>query len=182
MIIFIFSASFFLAEAASNQHMMVVDLISTNPTTPTVIAAQVCMGLFNRYSSIAGAAYSLLHQPYDSQWLADLEGITNPVLTPIPQFLTKCLTARAADGSLMTSGYIRFNYTSQQLITPNIITLAAVLNALPLEDNDPNIGSASLVFDAVKEFAGFGLYEATAYMLDNYVNQTTALAFMNPGI
>ena len=68
---------------------------------------------------------------------------------------------------------------------PNIITLAAVLDAVPLDENDDLslrlMGMAPLVFDAVKEFAEFTPEKATEYMFNNYANHTTTLSKMNPG-
>jgi hypothetical protein len=64
-----------------------------------------------------------------------------------------------------------------------LITLAAVLNAVPLEANNPAISSTqpTMVLDLTKEWGGFSPNAATSYMYDNYVNQTTTLAWMNPG-
>ena len=138
------------------------------------------MGLFNRNSSVAGAAYSLMQQ-WDAQWLADLD-INTPTLTPIPIFIASCLSSRTADGKLLATGYIRYSFKTQQIIIPNIITLAGVLDAVPFEENDPLIGNATAVFDALITMAGFDALQATSYMLDHYVQQTSTMAFMNPGL
>ena len=64
-----------------------------------------------------------------------------------------------------------------------MVTLAAVLAAVPLEATDPVVASASpnLVFDLTTEWKGFSPFDATSYMFDNYINETSTLAWMNPG-
>jgi hypothetical protein len=87
------------------------------------------------------------------------------------------------DGTKLVKGYIRANFSrsAQQVITPNIITLAAVLDAIPLEDGDPLTAQLPKVFDALVEFSGFSAMQATEYMHTHHVNQTTTMAQMNPG-
>lgn len=141
---------------------------------------------------------------------------------------------------------------------PNVLTLSAVLDAVPLEDGDPAVavagGSERMLFDVTKvlltkkqkqttssldlserfdkqccgpllsrhpppkvvelyvtnfttliidivivakytklpaepgegfggkEWAGFGAYEATEFMLDKHINETTGMSKMNPGL
>lgn len=54
---------------------------------------------------------------------------------------------------------------------------------MPLQDGHPAIASTSptMAFDLITEWEGFSPLDATSYMFDNYVNQTTTLAWMNPG-
>ena len=173
-----------------------------HPSLATAVAVQTCVGLLNRDPSVAGAAYSLIGDR-DAEWLADtdkicVEGIKysrgpcagpaglgprTPV-TPRTTLLRKCAAAKKADGSRLCAGYIRFNAsrTAQQLITPNIVTLASVLDAIPLEDGDLLSSQLPQVFDAVEEFRGFSAMQATEYMHTHHVNQTTTMAQMNPGL
>ena len=46
------------------------------------------------------------------------------------------------------------------MIAPNIVTLAAVLDAIPLEDGDPLAAKLPLIFDAVVKFKGFSAMQA----------------------
>lgn len=54
---------------------------------------------------------------------------------------------------------------------------------MPLQDGHPAIAATSptMAFDLITEWEGFSPLDATSYMFDNYVNQTTTLAWMNPG-
>lgn len=145
---------------------------------PARISVLVCSGLYNRDESRGGAVYTLLDPAGgdpDTTWLADIDGVTDPPLTTAADFVAACVETRAL-------GYIRYNATAQQLVTPNIITLAAVLDAVPLEDGDPAVASAPMLFDAVKTFDGMDARGCTEYMFDHYANQTTGLAKMNPGL
>lgn len=138
------------------------------------VAALVCSGLFNRDETVAGPVYTLMGGD-DTTWLNNIEGISDPELTPVPEFLSRCMRTRA-------TGYIRYNATAQQLVIPNIATLAAVLDAVPLEDGHPDIANATMRFDAATQFAGMSSHDCTSYMFDNYANQTTGMAKMNPGL
>jgi hypothetical protein len=166
------------------------------------VAVQTCVGLLNRDPSVAGAAYTLM-DGQDLGWLADTNKIcvaganytSGPCagatghgprtpLTPRATLMQKCVAARKSDGTRLAAGYIRFNAsrTAQQLVTPNIVTLAGVLDAIPLQDGDPLITTQlPLLFDAVREFNGFSAMQATEYMHTHYVNQTSTMAQMNPG-
>ena len=173
------------------------------------VAVQTCVGLLNRDVSVAGAVYTLMGDE-DPAWLADTDGVciagvnySDPVhgrdpafaacarpgarlhaTISRPELLRTCVRAKRPDGSRLVSGAIRFNASreAQQLITPNIITLAAVLDALPLQANDPLAAELPTVFDAEKEFAGFSAMQATEYMHTHHVNKTTTMAQMNPGL
>lgn len=180
-----------------------------HPSLARAVAVQTCVGLLNRDPSVAGAAYTLLDYT-DAEWLADTDKIcvagfnytkaydgtvtrgacgtdgtgprTTP-LTPRATLLQKCAAAMKPDGTKLVKGYIRANFSrsAQQLITPNIITLAAVLDAIPLQDGDPLTAQLPKVFDALVEFSGFSAMQATEYMHTHHVNQTTTMAQMNPG-
>jgi hypothetical protein len=164
------------SQAMAVTQPIVVDI--SKATFPTQMAVQVCVGLFNRDDTVAGTAYSFF-KTNDKEWLADTEGITNPYITPTADFLKKCMQTEG-----LAKGYIRYNATEMMITVPNLVTLAAVLDAVPLEDADPAIAAAGapLVFDAVKEWEGFGYYDATNYMYTNYVNLTSTMSKMNPGL
>jgi alcohol dehydrogenase YqhD (iron-dependent ADH family) len=63
------------------------------------------------------------------------------------------------------------------------VTLAAVLNAIPLESDHPSIAATNptLIFDLTKTWFNFNAVDATSYMYEHYVNQTSSLAWSNPG-
>jgi hypothetical protein len=155
---------------------LVVDLTVGGTTMQDIISAQVCSGLLNRDSSDKAGVYTLLNQPYDSDWLVDTTGISNPFITPTDQFISSCFQLKNS-----VQGYILYDYAAQQAVVPNIITLAAVLNAIPLEASSPDVADNVLVFDAVKEWAGFSALDVNNYMFNHYINDTTTLAWMNPG-
>lgn len=120
----------------------------------TQIKAQVCAGLMNRDTTVAGSAYMLFNQ-YDVDWLTDETGNPNPDTTEISDFMNICLQSSAV------TGYIRYNFTSQAEIVPNIMTLAAMLNAIPMEDGDELTEGLSMVFDSLTVFDGFNSLNAT---------------------
>lgn len=161
--------------------VVVVDLQSAPPPAPQdVLAVQVCAGLTNR---VAPQAVYVLTQPQDAAWLAltrpDLP--SPPPLTPAPQFLADCLgLGRAA--SPIAAGRVRYSFAQQQLIVPQLLTLAAALGAVPLEDASPLAARVPLVFDAQRDFANFSSLNATAAAFARCGNATSTLAFMNPGL
>lgn len=142
----------------------------------TQIKSQVCAGLMNRDITVTGSAYMLFSQ-YDADWLTDQTGNPIPPLTEISDFMKICVESSSVDG------YIRYNATSQAEIVPNIFTLAAMLNAIPMEDGDALIEAESLtmVFDCLTEFDGFNSLNATQYMFEHFGSETSSMAMMNPG-
>ena len=149
---------------------LVVDLRGT--TIPQQVAVLACSGLFNRNESVAGAAYSLMGSD-DVDWFHDVEG-PHGATTPVADFLDTCLRTVA-------KGFIHYNYTAQQLVLPNIITLAGVLDAVPLEAPPSGSTASKLLLDARTALAGFSSLDATQWVYDRYVNLTTTMAKLNPG-
>jgi len=99
-----------------------------------------------------------------------------PAVTPIPTFLHLCITNLAA-------GYIEYNFSSDQLLVPNILTLAAVLDSIPLEKDSPYLSvTLPLLFNVSANWVGYSAKNATEYMWQHYVNSTTTAAKMNPGL
>lgn len=163
---------------ARAQEVMVVDLLSSPPPPATIAAVQVCAGLFNRNKSSAQSAYTIMH-PEDLQWLSFVvPGVpVPPKYTSIAAFIAACFASPA-----VATGRIRYNFSSQQAIVPNLLTVAAVLDAVPLEDDSPFLPPAlPVVFDALSVWAEFSPLNATQYVYEHFVNSTTTLAKMNPG-
>ena len=170
----------FVAASANTQGITVVDV--SKESHQTRMAVQVCAGLFNRDTGSYQFAYTLGFQKNDAVWLADIEGITNPTLTPVSEFLARCIHGNATAGlAPVAKGVIRYDYNASKALIPNIVTLAAVLDAVPLEVSDPAAKSTAVVFDVAKEWQGFDYYKATEYMFDQFRNVTTTMAKMNPG-
>eukprot|EP01048_Picozoa_sp_COSAG05_P020044 COSAG05_NODE_3307_length_2162_cov_1.789142_1_plen_612_part_00 len=155
--------------------LVVIDLRTSD--LPTRIAVLTCAGLFNRDEAVAGAAYTILGAS-DLEWLADVDGITDPPLVPADAFLARCL--KPATG--VARGIIHYNATTQQITIPNLITMAAVLDAVPLEPGSLGSTLVPVVFDALAVWDGFSAYNATEWVYERYVNKTTGLAKMNPGL
>jgi hypothetical protein len=141
----------------------------------TRIAISVCSGLFNRNPDIAGASYTL-ERVEDINWLRDEIGNkTQQRLNP-EKFIEKCI------GSGLVKGYINYDYQNQIQLVPMIITIAGVLDALPLEFSRSQNVTLPLAFDSLKEFRDFSAYDATKYIFDKFASRTTALSKMNPGL
>jgi GxGYxYP putative glycoside hydrolase C-terminal domain len=184
----LFAAVLFLLEtcvwAANDRNLnpsiMVVNVSGTVDQDPALqMAILSCVGLFNRNDSIAGPAYAVWDN-WDLEWLREIESISQPTFTPPHDFLVKCLTTVA------NKQYIHYNYATQQPSVPNILTLAGVLDAIPLTPS--NLTSALIaetksimVYDAEKELAGKSPHDVTEYMFNNYANQTTTMSKMDPG-
>ena len=113
------------------------------------------------------------------RWLELIDNVTQPPpLVAYEAFLAACLQGPAR------GRYIRYDATSQQKLLPNIVTLAGVLDAVPLEFSSasaPPPHATVLTFDALAAFDGFAPVEATRYVYEHHVNMTTGLSWMNPG-
>eukprot|EP00854_Cymbomonas_tetramitiformis_P005561 gene5561-6746_t len=164
----------FTAGTPQTSQPIVIDLSTADVVTK--LAAQVCVGLFNRDGASSRGAYALI-EAVDADWLADIEGIRDPTLHSVADFLELCLHGP----NPVARGFLRYNYTAQKELVPNIITVAAVLDAVPLEDGHPAITGANILFDANVVFAGFKPLDATSYTFNQYANITTGISKMNPG-
>lgn len=133
------------------------------------LAVQACAGLHNREQ---GGSIYVQMEAHDEQWLDELE------LAPIDVvdatgFLGVCRTRFPA--------CVRYSYDDQQALLPNILTVAAALEAVPLDVGEAT-ACDTVVFDATLEFAQRNTpYLATQYVFENYVEETTGLAMLNPG-
>ena len=74
-------------------------------------------------------------------------------------------------------GVIRFNATKQQAIVPNVLTMAGVLDAVPLESVP---AGAKVVFAALTEWRNATALYATRWVFERYANATTTMAKGNP--
>ena len=107
---------------------------------------QVCVGLFNRDDSVAGAAYTF-NGARDAAWLECTgNNHSDSKRIALPNFLHRCLHGDSSTPAV-AKGYLRYNYTTQKIIVPNIATIAGVLDAVPLDD----IQIASLVSEQSAE-------------------------------
>lgn len=157
----------------------IVELSEGQPIAET-FAVQVCAGLFNR--DVEGRPVYVIHDEFDSRWLEDAIGVSpdDYVMVPARDFLFDCLVSEK------TNGRLRYDFLAQQTIVPNLVTIAAVLDAIPLEDSDPLSEGQPIVFDALQEGgplggAGATPIQATEFVFNAFANQTSGLAKMNPG-
>ena len=171
-------------STTNSLNITIVDMRSANLTTQ--LAVQVCLGLSNRQGGAASTpppsgpvpsgAYGVFADN-DLDWLARLYNISSKApLTDADAFLHSCM-AGAARGRR-----IRYHYDAQKLIAPNLLTLAAVLDAVPLEDTMAAARGSTIVFDALQTWAGFVSINATRYMFERYANATTTMSMLNPGL
>jgi hypothetical protein len=138
------------------------------------LAVRVCAGLFNR-GETDDAVY-LLEDETDQGWLDDDVVAGEFTVTEPKDFLTICLGS-----SDVVKGYIKYDFGAQQLVIPNIITVAAVLDAVPLDISMEPPEGVTLVFDAEEQFHGSSALEATRYVYENWGENTTGMSKMNPG-
>ena len=164
-----------LTLCAAHAAPLVVDLTpAANETLATIFAAQVCAGLMNRDERSGSGVYTRMHAE-DDTWLTLLNPDAAPAVSAAA-FLATCLASGAVKGR------VRYDFAAQQELVPNVVTLSAVLDALPLEDSSPFVAAAGpLLFDALTEWAGFKSINATSATFARFANATTTLAKMNPG-
>jgi hypothetical protein len=128
------------ACATPQRPTMLLDL-QQPPPMPDLLAIQVCCSLLNRARSNATSC-STISSPNDIDWLAPSLP-SPPPFTPIPTFMRACFAAAASDS------VIEFNYTQQQQLVPNIITVASVLSAVPLPPSSPSHPPPPLPFQCI---------------------------------
>ena len=136
---------------------------------PRQLAIQACAGLRNRAQ---GGTLYVQREAQDAQWLDELALMPQAVVDATA-FLTTCRTEFPA--------CVRYSYADQQRLLPNILTVAAVLGAVPWDVQDAT-PCETVAFDATVELADRDTPElATRYVFDRYIDQTTGLAMLNPG-
>ncbi|GMH88571.1 hypothetical protein TrST_g11200 [Triparma strigata] len=153
-------------------------------TTQNFIQFQVCAGLLGRAENeqvlqdLGFDGVYLDGGDFALTWLALTQG-SAPVKQEEPDdLLDICFSSGVA------KGYIKYDYEAQKPIVPNIITLAAMLDAIPVDISDAtalNVDGKDMLFDATVSWKSFEAIEATDYMFRHYVNETTSMYKMNPG-
>lgn len=138
--------------------------------SPTLqLAVQACAGLHNRER---GGSVFIRMEAHDGQWLDELDLRPDDVVSAL-DFLDACVARFPS--------CVRYSYDAQQELLPSILTVAAALGAVPL-DVGLAVACTDVAFDATVEFAARNTpYLATKYVFENYVEQTTGLAMLNPG-
>ena len=140
-----------------------------NASAPAQLALAACVGLQNRKSPASAYVEA---DPHDAVWLTELN-LTPHATVSASTFLSACVATFPT--------CVRYDYTSQQTLMPNILTVAAALGAVPL-DQSLNLACGTVAFDAVQELQDKSTPAlATQYVFDNYIKQTTGLAMLNPG-
>lgn len=145
-------------------------LVELDPAAPgpLQLAVQACAGLNNR--ELGGSVYVRMDD-HDTQWLTELDLTPSRTVTA-QEFLNECVTEFPS--------CVRYDYTDQQKLLPNVLTVAAALEAVPL-DTGMDVACNDVAFDATVELADDTPYLATEYVFQNYIDQTTGLAMLNPG-
>jgi hypothetical protein len=156
---------------------VMVDILSASASPQDTLAIQVCSGLINRPSVAGVGAYVVMHAE-DNMWATELLPVPLPPLTPAAEFLSACLapSSGAAGGR-----WISYNFSAQQALIPALITLAAQLDAVPLERGSAFIPATPPIFDAVAEWDSLSVLTVTAQLFARYANTTSTMAKMNPG-
>lgn len=156
------------SDASSVRPLTVVHI--DRETDPTVkIAVQACAGLWNR--KYGGSVFTRMRAT-DSQWIEEL-ALQPDITVSADEFLHASI-AEFPRG-------VRYSYDEQQALLPNILTVAAVLEAIPIAD-EMDIQWDDIVFDATAAFREHDTpYLATKYVYEHYVDDTTGLAMLNPG-
>lgn len=172
---FILLISFLQLEfVLTTETLSVIDI--TKSTLQVQIATQVCSGLFNRENTVSGAVYTISDE-VDTFWLKQLTDVDIHLIDDI-SFIKNCLN------STLIAGYLKYNYTEHKLIIPQLLTIAAVTNTIPIDITSfsPELTkNIPLKFDTARIFERPSLYDATLYLFQNYMNQTTGMAKMDPG-
>jgi hypothetical protein len=136
---------------------------------PLQLAVQACVGLSNRAHA---ASVYVESDPHDAVWLTEL-GLAPTATVEAADFLTSCLAAFPR--------CVRYDYTAQRTLLPNILTVGAVLDAVPV-DTSMTVTCATTAFDAVTELRDRATPElATRYVFETYGAETTGLAMLDPG-
>ncbi len=138
-------------------------------SAPLQLAVHACAGLKNR--KLGGSVFVLM-ESHDQQWL-DLLGLKPKNVVGASDFLNACAAEFPA--------CVRYSYADQHEVLPSILTVAAVLGAVPL-DVGMNVPCNEVVLDATVELKDRNTPRlATEYVFEKYVEQTTGLAMLNPG-
>ncbi|MCC6160299.1 MAG: hypothetical protein IT350_19765 [Deltaproteobacteria bacterium] len=147
---------------------LVVD-IEPDTAPETQLAVHACAGLYNH--ELGGSVYTHTTDK-DARWLEELD-LEPEETVDAAGFLEACVEDFPR--------CVRYSYADQQRLLPNILTVGAVLGAVPLDEDMP-VPCAEAAFDAVAEFSDLNTSDlATKYVYDRFVDETTGLAMLNPG-
>ena len=170
---FVFMSSGLVLSAPSSSSSSPEIIVDIRDKTPQEkLSVLTCTGLLNRNEENFNGVYTLMDQN-DLDWLDSIYGITDPANMPISEFMTYCVAEQPR--------YVTYDYHAQQEIIPNLITIAAVENALLLEDGQFDVTNADMVMNASLELQGMDPLEASEFVYDHYINETSTLSWMNPG-
>jgi hypothetical protein len=158
-----------MAPLSREGHSLKVVDLGPEATPAIQIAVQACVGLSN--AKLGGSVYTRM-KAQDFPWLEELDLKPDEIMDA-DRFLAACMTEFPR--------CVRYSYHQQQGLLPNILTVSAVLEAIPL-DEEIKVSCRDMVFDATAEFKARATpYLATKYVYDNYADATTGLAMLNPG-
>ena len=146
-------------------------VVVVDPATPATdqLAVQACAGLANQRS---GGSVYVRTEAEDDAWLSDL-GFAPSETVDASTFLASC--------TMLFPKCVRYAYATQQRLLPSILTVAAALGAVPI-DEDQDVACRDVVFDAGERFDADETPEsATRYVFERYIDRTTGLAMLNPG-
>lgn len=154
-------------ENESRPFVMVHIAPETDPAVK--IAVQACAGLCNRRRG--GSVFTNMDGK-DQKWAEELGLQPDQTLTA-EEFMDACRAEFPRS--------VRYSHSRQRALLPNILTVSAALEAVPVAE-EMNAQWGETVFDAMAEFKDYDTpYLATKYVYENYVNETTGLAMLNPG-
>ncbi|MFP4502560.1 MAG: hypothetical protein ACLFTT_16310 [Candidatus Hydrogenedentota bacterium] len=143
--------------------------ISSEAHPAVKIAAQACAGLWNRESG--GSVFTRMNEK-DAHWMAELSLEAGEMMNA-GDFVHASMT--------QFPRCVRYSYAEQQELLPNILTIGAVLGAIPVAV-EMDVPCENIVFDATVVLKDYDTpYLATKYVYENFVNETTGLAMLNPG-
>ncbi|MFZ4739201.1 MAG: hypothetical protein ACOYM9_24810 [Bradymonadia bacterium] len=155
--------------------------IDASFTPAEQLSVHACAGLYN--ARLGGSVLVVTDEDVpqagidgsfvrDELWLEPLE-LAPSETVPARDFLSACV----AD----FGGCVRYTHTTQREFLPSILTAAAALG-VPMLADESELSCLDPTFDATEVFAGFTTQrEATEFVYQNFLGQTTGLAMLNPG-
>jgi hypothetical protein len=146
-------------------------VVQTDAMSPASVqlAVQACAGLYNRKE---GGSVFVELDAHDAVWVDELKLKVSETVSQA-DFLNRCVAAYPS--------CVRYNYQAQQALLPNILTVASVLDAVPIDEGQ-TMSCGKTVFDATQVFADKNTpYLATKYVFEQFGKKTSGLAMLNPG-
>merc|ERR1719348_690674 len=159
-----------LVTLASSSSVFVVDIGHEDSSVILAekIAVLACQGLINRDVDGEESVFTV-REGWDAEWLdtaMDLDNSLEPVYVSASEFLTDYC-------ALENYPKILYSKETHHEIIPQLITLAGVLDSVPL-DTDTNMDELpawqeqEVALDALEVFPEVSEYLATEYSFDNY--------------